>query len=458
MELIKSDKLDILSFGDSEIIIYRDNSPLFSTKISAFDITATTVKESAIENSYNFEDDLETSYKLLITSSLSGIEYQLLCDDLLDDDIKVEIIEVGDSIPSSESNVMPAYIPLVKYTNKTIDLLSCIIPKANKKILPLIDIRKEKQIIKYEKDNFYFPHILDLCDLHTVSNQKEREEIKLERKTNKTNSPEIPDEIEIKSTTDNIISQYIRLKRQMLFMPVCRIDTKYSPTLEFGKFADALLEHFDKVTLRVMGTDDFEINIQSYLIKFSKILHDSCLIVEFNGIKPNKEKEIIEYISNLNTSIQVIYAKETTNYKEHAISINHLNIFPNTSLSGYYDRLQDADSSLWYADYCGYDRDTATEFVIGMKPNASLYLLANDDAMDIIILKIKHPSERGTAKWTLSAKLLIDNYVKTGVVDTRFLEDSHCNSCHEILKVDSLTLASAKYLSMLHNATTLAVL
>ncbi|ADN08205.1 hypothetical protein [Sulfurimonas autotrophica] len=458
MELIDSDKIDILSFGDSDISVLKDSTMIFSTKIPAFDITATTVKESIVENEHSFEDEQETSYKLHISSSLNGVEYQLLCDDLIDDAVVVQIVEMGDSIPSSTSNVIATYVPLVKYTNRTIDLLSCIIPQANKQILPLIDIRKEKQIVKYEKDNFYFPHILDLCDLHTVANHQEREDIKLLRKTNKTNPPEIPDEIEIRSTPESIISQYIRLKNKILFMPVCRIDTEESPTLEFGKYADALLENFDKITLRVMGTNNFENNIQSYLMKFSKILHCSCIIIEFNGIKPNREREIIEYVSNLDTDIQIIYAKETTNYKEHSITINHLNIFPNTSLSGYYDRLQDSDSSLWYADYCGYDRDTATEFVIGMKPNASLYLIANDDAMDIIILKVKHPTERGTAKWTLSAQMLINNYVKTGLVNSRFLDATHCNSCNTILRTSSLTLASAKYLSMLHNATTLAVL
>lgn len=46
MELIDSDKIDILSFGDSDISVLKDNTMIFSTKIPAFDITATTVKES----------------------------------------------------------------------------------------------------------------------------------------------------------------------------------------------------------------------------------------------------------------------------------------------------------------------------------------------------------------------------------------------------------------------------
>ena len=93
-----------------------------------------------------------------------------------------------------------------------------------------------------------------------------------------------------------------------------------------------------------------------------------------------------------------------------------------------------------------------------MKPNASLYLLANDDALDILILKIKHPIERGTAKWSLSIQMLIDDYIRSGVISSRFLESSHCNACREIASTTSLTLAQAKYLSMLHNATVLAVL
>lgn len=457
MELLEADKLDILSFGDSEISVVVDGVEVFLCKIPSFDTSAVSVKDSVVEEVHKFEDANDVSFELLITSSLKGIEYQLFCDDMIDD-IIVNITETGDSLPSASTTSINAYVPLIKYTNKTVDLLANIIPKANKDVLPLIDIRKEKQISKYEKDNFYFPHILDLCDLHFVSNQAHRDAVKLERKTNKTNPPEIPDEQEQKVSSEDILKHYIRLKEKFLFVPTCRIDTALAPTLEYGKYADTLLEHFDRVVLRVMGSKDFEKNIQSYLMKFSSILKDSYILIEFHGIKPQREREIIQYLSALKTDITIVYAKETTNYAEHTISLNHLNVFPNTSLSGYYDRVADADSGLLYADYCGYDRDTATEFVIGMKPNASLYLLANDDAMDIIILKIKHPSERGTAKWKLSAKMLIDEYIRIGKVGSRFLDASHCNACQEILSVSSLTLAQAKYLSMLHNATTLAIL
>ena len=457
MELLEADKLDILSFGDSEISVVVDGTEIFICKIPSFDTSAVSVKDSVVEEVHKFEDTNDVSFELLLSSSLKGIEYQLFCDDMIEN-IIVNITETGDSLPSASSTSINAYVPLIKYTNKTVDLLANIIPKANKDVLPLIDIRKEKQISKYEKDNFYFPHILDLCDLHFVANQAHRDAVKLERKTNKTNPPEIPDEQEQKVSNDDIVKHYVKLKEKLLFIPTCRIDTKLPPTLEYGKYADSLLEHFDRVVLRVMGFKDFETNIQSYLMKFSSILKDSYILIEFHGIKPLREKEIIQYLSSLSTGITIIYAKETTNYAEHTINLNHLNIFPNTSLSGYYDRVADADSELLYADYCGYDRDTATEFVVGMKPNASLYLIANDDAMDILILKIKHPSERGTAKWMLSSQMLISDYVKSGVVSGRFLDASHCNACQEILSVSSLTLAQAKYLSMLHNATTLAVL
>ena len=62
--------------------------------------------------------------------------------------------------------------------------------------------------------------------------------------------------------------------------------------------------------------------------------------------------------------------------------------------------------NIWFADYCGYDRNNAISFIHGIVPNASLALLQNQEDKKIFIYKVKVEQEIGSQSTKKSMKHL----------------------------------------------------
>lgn len=457
MEHLLHDSFNIFSSEQTKLIVKKDDDEIYSTKVPLPDFSADTISETQESIIHKFDDRDDLNYELILNVEFGSITYDLYCDEYLENCI-VNLETDSDESSVAEKSYINTYVPLIKYTQKTKELVDKTLSNAyNKDIFPLIDVRKEKNIEKYLNDNFKIPHFLDLCDLSIVVNEEEREKIKKYKKEHRgeENLPNLPPEEEVSAYQELIINYYIKLKEKLEFIPVCRINTESPPTLEYFKNVTDLLATFSSVAIRVISHKNFILNIQSYLAPFINILENSYIIIEFSGINDKEERNIINNMISLNTGIQIIYTKETTDFQNYTIHINKKNIFPNTSLSSYIDRLSDCSNKIWYSDYCGYDRDTAVDYVIGMKPSASLYLLDKNDALQILILKIKESSERGTAAWSKSMNFLIE-IIHSGKLDKKFLDKDHCEACYELSTLEKQTLASAKFLSMLHNCITIA--
>lgn len=457
MEHLLHDSHNIFSNEQTRLIVKKDDNEIYSTKVPLPDFSADTISETQESIIHKFDDSDDLNYELVLYVEFGSVTYDLYCDEYQENCI-VNLITDSEEFSVQEKSYINTYVPLIKYTQKTKELVDKTLSNAsNKDIFPLIDVRKEKNIEKYINDNFSIPHFLDLCDLSIVINEQEREDIKKYKKEHRgeNNLPDLPPEEEISAFKEQIINYYIKLIEKKDFIPVCRINTQSPPSLEYYKNAAKLLKHFETVAIRIVNHDNFILNIQSYLAPFINTLENSYIIIEFSGINDKEERSIINSMISLNTGIQIIYAKETTDFQNYKIHINKKNVFPNTSLSSFIDRLGDCSNNIWYSDYCGYDRDTAVDYVIGMKPSASLYLLDKNDALQILILKIKESTERGTAAWSKSMNSLI-SMIHLGKVDKKFLDINHCEACHELSTLNKQTLASAKFLSMLHNCITIA--
>lgn len=457
MEHLLHDSHNIFSNEQTRLIVKKDYNEIYLTNLPLPDFNADSISETQESIIHKFNDNDDLSYELILYVEFGSITYDLYCDEYQENCV-VNLITDSDEFSIQEKSYINTYVPLIKYTQKTKELIDKTISNAsNKDIFPLIDIRKEKNIDKYINDNFLIPHFLDLCDLNVVTNEDEREKIKKYKKEHRgeENLPVLPPEEEESAYREQIINYYIELEKNLSFVPICRISTKYPSNLEYYKNATKLIEYFKSIAIRVVDHENFILNIQSYLAPFLNILDNSYIIIEFSGINDKEERSIINNMLSLNTGIQIVYAKETTDYQNYKIHINKKNVFPNTSLSSFIDRLGDCSNNIWYSDYCGFDRDTAVDYVIGMKPSASLYLLDKNDALQILILKIKESSERGTAAWSKSMSLLID-IIHSGKIDKKFLDKNHCEACNELSILNKQTLASAKFLSMLHNCITIA--
>jgi hypothetical protein len=457
MEHLIHDSHNIFIEETSKISVKKDDIEIYYTKLPQPDFNGDSISDTQESVLHQFTDDNELNYELTIYVEFGNVTYDLYCDEYHEDCI-VNISTESDEIFLSKKSYINTYVPLIKYTQKTKEIIEKTISHAtNKDIFPLIDIRKEKNIDKYINDKFNIAHFLDLCDLNIVTNEEERNKIKQYKKEHRgeDNLPPLPTEEETPALKNYIIKYYKELSEKVEFIPVYRIDTSIPADLDYYKNAISLLTCFKSIALRIIKHDNFTTNIQTYLAPFIPILDESYIIIEFSGINDKEERNILNNMISLKIGIQIIYTKETTDYQNNKIQINKKNIFPNTSLSSYIDRISDCSNLIWYSDYCGYDRDTAVDYVIGMKPSASLYLLDKNDALQIIILKIKESSERGTAAWSKSMKYLIE-IIQSGKIDKKFLEASHCEGCNELFTSDKQSLASTKFLSMLHNCITIA--
>lgn len=459
MQHILSYSFDTFIDENTNIIVQINGEEIFSSKVEQPNLTAESLEETEDTVIKNFEDNESIEYEIHISSSFGNIKVDLYGNDPVDEneyEILLETTAEESSLP--KKSYIKTYVPLIKYTGTTKELVAKTLANAkNKEVIPLIDIRKEKNIQKYIDDNFNIIHFLDLFELTTVSNTEERERIKDFRKENKGQKDliQLPPENEVPVDIESIINNYIDISKKQDIIPVWRINTVKPASLKDGQIAHRLLANFKSIVIRIINIKNFFTNIQSYLLPLLPILKNSYLLIEFTGLDDLNEQKLLSFFKNLNTNMQVIYAKETTDYNSHTIARNYPNIFPNTSLSSYIDRLSDSDSSLYYSDYCGYDRNTAIEYIPGMKPNVSLYLLDKNDAFEIFIFKIKHPDEVGSPSWKKSAELMIKK-IQANEISDNFLELAHCEGCYEILAAKSITLTKAKHWSMLHNCITIA--
>ena len=468
MKLIK-DETFVTTFGISYGIGIEINGNIVIEKpIPTPDISAESLLESTVEASYRETVDGDL-YLIQIHSSLENVKVNVFGDMKTTKKILIVLLHnyecplLEDSSPSLR---IETYVPIIKYTRTAKDTYKFAQDGSNKHIIPCLDIRKEEQIEEYISNRFDIPHFLDLGAIQKDINTEKNAEITLIRKEEKKRGVLKEDRTEFhKKEYINLaeyekVKNYLDLSHLSSVIPVWRISTENKPSFmeEYSELVKILFTRYDShLAFRVMNTKNFITNIESYLSPLKGYLHRCYLIIEFLGDDRNYELECIKKIEDLECDIQIVFAKQTLDYEHTVIKMNHFNLMPNTSLGSFYEHLPKAKGELWYADYCGYDRDTATTYIGGMKPSSSLYLLNYQDGMEMMILKIKHKDERGTGARTKSPKLLAE-IVKQHPHVKSFVYRKHCESCKFICDALTFTLENAKVACMKHNVRVIATL
>lgn len=432
------------------------------------DISADTIIDSTVEASH-IETINDVAYFIKIHSSLGSVKVYVLGDENASKDISVVLLSDYECPVPEEptpSSRIKTYVPMIKYTRTAKNVYDFAHHGANKRIVPLIDIRKEEQITEYTKDNFDVLHFLDLCALQKNTTIEEHSRIKEERKRQKmlgihkdSRTPFPADEY-IDLELHEKFGHYIELSSTKTIIPVWRISMEKKPshTKEYAEQVRALFEMYDAcLAWRVMDTKNFIVHIEDYLEPLKGHLDKCYIIIEFVGDDRKYEWECIQKIENLRCGIQVVFTKQTLDYEQAVIKMNHVNLIPNTSLGSFYEHAFKSENELWYSDYCGYDRDTATTYIIGMNPSSSLYLLNHHDGIEMMLLKIKHPDEKGTRARTKSPILLAE-YVKTHPNVKSFIDCKHCEACEFVCDANTFTLENAKVACMKHNVRVISTL
>ncbi len=456
MHKIIQKMIQVASYNDTRVRVILEGTTIFHGILSPPNLSSATPIGATSRTTFNFTHD-KIDYELNTSFNLFGIDYILSSS--------VPTLPILPSIEVDEHNnhspftrgFMPTYTPILKYTDTIFTIIDAVHNNANKTIYPLIDVRKDGDIQKYRKDNFLKPHFLDLYDLEIMRNRAHRDEIKSIRnkKRKSPNKPDLPDEIYTPASAEEKIFHYKKLFACLPIIPTCRIDTSTPADSNYLFFVKTILEHFGTIVFRVMNMENFHTHISSYLDPFTSLLDKSYIILEFNGIKEGKEISILNSLQKRGHIPQIIYAKESADYENIKREYGD-NYFENIALSGYLRLQRHNIKNIWFADYCGYDRNTATSFIPGMIPNASLYLLQNKDAKKICIYKVKVESERGTQSTKKSMNHLLEFYIKDDKVDKSYLDPEHCEACACLYTIESMGLAKAKTQCMKHNGVTIA--
>ena len=392
----------------------------------------------------------EEGLRVRIEVYLDRVDYVIDAED-------IESVSLLESAPAEPPAVfMPVYVPFVKYTDAAKGIVRVVAAESEKRTMfPLIDIRKLSNVEKYLDDRIDTPHFLDLCGLRYVANESEREEIKERRRRYKKRhrtmdgAPEIPESHEVPMSREEIAGVFQTLPTDNI-VPVWRIDTEKAADLQFASVIRELSSRFGSVALRAMPSERFAEHIESYLLPISDALENHYVLIECSEQR-GSDIQKVDRLKTIAPGLQIVYVRETTDFERYTVLLNRPNLFPNVALS-IYSEISQRHQDVWFGDYMGYDRDTAVEFVPGMKPSASLYLLSSD-ATELEVLKVKVEAEKGTSKWRKSMRALL-NYVQEGHVDPRFVSPNHCAGCKMIFGAEKMTLRDAKIASQIHNAVT----
>lgn len=451
MKSIESNIISDIVFEKSLFVLFLDGIEVIKRPVPIPNFSSDDLFDLETHDSYTFEHN-SIKYLLSLKSSFEGLKYELFST--TESPVKIAISIEETIIDPENINV---YVPSIKYTDYSIVIVKEVLEVANKKVVPLIDIREEDTIPTYASEFSEIEHFLDLCRLREVANADEREKVKAiqdeYKRLKRKGKPKLPTKDYQPIDQEDIIDVYIDLAKKISFIPVYGININGLPHETYQAEVNALERHFDKILVRIHDHKYIEHYFSDYFDVWNK--EKIIVMVEFTGDNATREKTVLNEILTL--GVDIIYAKETTDYASNTIKTNHYNFMPNTSLTSYYSRLHDTNKELWYSDYCGYDRDTIISWEPYYKPTARLFLLDINDGKELLILKINHPAEKNTHATKQSFEQL-QEIIDARKIDPRFLLDSHCTACYFVLHDNKLSLKTAKKNCMLHNVVVIATI
>ncbi len=430
-----------------EKIEYKLESPP-SPKLSA-----STVLNSLIIYEYSFTDYKDSTIKVMYYSYADRLEVILNYD--IEEDINIVVENEEASFETFEditTSLFDRYIPVLGYTQKTVRSISLMKAHANKIITPMIVVGTDVKLETYINETMPDIHFLDLCRLHRTSNIAERMDVQAYNESKNKEQPRRkmpPREYEKLDLEYDYINYYLSIPDKNKIIPVIRIKLSDSASLDYAKKISQLSIEFKKVSLRIETDRENIAHIKSYLLPLASTLENVYIVLEEKDDDLKNTHNEIMALEKLSEDLKIIYLAKNIN-SIGSLTDNKDTLRDNSSLIKF-KNLQPHHNELIYADYCGFEKDTAVE-PTGFPARTARIFYTNIRNIDQYYLRRQREASNA---WIDAMDSL-----QTHIVNPKlpYIQKEHCEACYDIsTKTSRFSLGDMKENCVIHNGISIAM-
>lgn len=411
-------------------------------------LSACTVLNSLVIFEYT-QNDIKISYY----SYADRLEIMLNYDADIDLDITIENEEaLMERIDEISTSLIDIYVPTVGYTQKTRKSISLMKAHANKTIMPMLVIGTDTKIDGYQEDGFDSPHFLDLSLLQETSNIDKRIEAQQfnDSKDKDTTKVKMPKREYKKLDSKNaFVDYYMPLTNTSNIIPVIRTRLTNTASIDYAMDIAKLRTKYTRICLRIEAERDNIKHLTSYLLPLADMLDNTYIVLEENSKELTNTHQELQDIEKISSDLKIVFLAKNILSTDKLID-NTDTFYDNNALVNF-KNLQPYHPELIYADYCGFEKDTAVD-PNGFPARTARIFYNCIENIDQYYLRRQRA---GTNTW-MDAMDLLQGYI--AVAGLSALQAGHCEACDDILtKTSRFTLGDMKENCIIHNGISIAM-
>lgn len=410
---------------------------------------------SSVLNSLVIIEFIQDDIKIMYYSYADRLEVMLNYDADIDLDITVENEEaLQESIADIVTSLIDVYIPTIGYTQKTLRSISLMKAHANKTIMPMLVVGTDAKLEAYQDESILDTHFLDLCLLQKTSNSERREELhsfNLSKEKDEARA-KIPPKMYEKLHADNAyIDYYLSISNFANVIPVIRAKLIDIASLAYAQDIAKLRTIFTRICLRIeAGREDIK-HLTSYLLPLADILEHTYIVLEENSTElKDTHQELIE-IEKISGDLKIVFLSKNILSRDADRLVDNTDTTYNNNALINFKNLQPYHPELIYADYCGFEKDTAVD-PNGFPARTARIFYNCIENIDHYYLR----RERASTNTWMDAMDLLQTYIT--ITNPPAIQPGHCEACDDILtKASRFTLGDIKENCIIHNGISIAM-
>lgn len=407
---------------------------------------------STVLNSLVIAEYTQNGIKISYYSYADRLEIMLNYDADIDLDIIIEneeaLMEHIDEISTSLTDI---YVPTVGYTQKTPRSISLMKAHSNKTIMPMLVVGSDSRLEGYEEDALEYPHFLDLSLLQETSNTDKRDEVQQfnDTKDKEEARKKIPKREYRKLDSDNAYIDYYLSIENTYCIPVIRTRLTTTASIDYAINIAKLRGEYAKICLRIEAERENIKHLTSYLLPLAGMLDNTYIALEENSKELTDTHLELKEIERISSDLKIIYLGKNI-FSLDRLEDNTDTEYTNNALTNF-KNLQPFHPELIYADYCGFEKDTAVD-PNGFPARTARIFYNCIENID------KYYLYRARASSNTWMEAMDDLQGHIAVARLPAIQRGHCEACDDILtKTSRFTLGDMKENCIIHNGISIAM-
>jgi hypothetical protein len=371
----------------------------------------------------------------------------------IDLDITIENEEaLMERIDEISTSLIDIYVPTVGYTQKTRKSISLMKAHANKTIMPMLVIGTDTKIDGYQEDGFDYPHFLDLSLLQETSNIDKRIEAQQfnDSKDKETTKVKMPKREYKKLDSENaFVDYYMPLTNTSNIIPVIRTCLTNTASIDYAMDIAKLRTKYTRICLRIEAERENIKHLTSYLLPLADMLNNTYIVLEENSKELRDTHQELQDIEKISSDLKIVFLAKNILSTDKLID-NTDTFYDNNALVNF-KNLQPYHPELIYADYCGFEKDTAVD-PNGFPARTARIFYNCIENIDQYYLR----RQRAVTNTWMDAMDSLQGYI--AVAGLSAIHAGHCEACDDILtKISRFTLGDMKENCIIHNGISIAM-